>query len=242
MSVFHTNIRSYKKNFEELRAIITFPNRFDIIGLSETWDSNTRPINYQPIEGYHTIERIQGSTQNAGVAMYITDALAYKVREDLSIAKSGMNNEFECLFIELAKNLQSESYIVGVLYRHPKSKVNLFIKDLNDIFSKIKNENKKLILMGDFNINLLNTVNHRNEEKFLDFMLDNFLFPYISQPTRFENQENPSLIDNIFFNDISAECISGNLISHISDHLPNFLIIPNPKKAKAKTKLLKRDF
>ena len=73
-------------------------------------------------------------------------------------------------------------------------------------------------------------------------MPDNCLFPYIAQATRFENLENPSLIDNMFYNDISAECISGNLILPISDHLPNFLIIPYPKKFNTKTKILKRDF
>ena len=46
------------------------------------------------------------------------------------------------------------------------------------------------------------------------------------QPTRITSNSN-TLIDNIFSNVIDLDIISGNLTATISDHLPQFSIIPN---------------
>ena len=48
--------------------------------------------------------------------------------------------------------------------------------------------------------------------------------PHITGPTRITNQK-PSLINNIYYNNLEIPCISGNLISKISDNLPNFIVI-----------------
>ena len=54
----------------------------------------------------------------------------------------------------------------------------------------------------------------------------NSFIPLILQPTRITNHSN-ILIDNIFSNVIDPDIISGNLTATISDHLPQFSIIPN---------------
>ena len=48
----------------------------------------------------------------------------------------------------------------------------------------------------------------------------------ILQPTRITSHSN-TLIDNIFSNVIDPDIISSNLTATISDHLPQFAIIPN---------------
>ena len=50
------------------------------------------------------------------------------------------------------------------------------------------------------------------------------------------------LIGNIFFNKIIFECFSGNLIPHVTDHLPNFLVIQNLETNCTLNKKCKRDF
>ena len=50
--------------------------------------------------------------------------------------------------------------------------------------------------------------------------------PYILQPTRITSHSK-TLIDNIFTNITLPDSISGNLTATISDHLPQFLIVPN---------------
>jgi hypothetical protein len=48
--------------------------------------------------------------------------------------------------------------------------------------------------------------------------------PQIIQPTRITDH-TATLIDNIFLNSIEYDTMSGNLLTDITDHLPNFIII-----------------
>ena len=52
------------------------------------------------------------------------------------------------------------------------------------------------------------------------------VLPYILHPTRITGHSK-TLIDNIFSNHMSKKAICGNLTYTISDHLPQFLIIPS---------------
>ena len=101
-------------------------------------------------------------------------------------------------------------------------------------------ENKNLI--GDFNVNLLNYNNHNPTNEFLDSLASNSFVPYILQPTRLTSHSK-TLIDNIFSNIISPEAISGNLTLTVSDHLPQFMIVPNVSMAKCnKANIFERDW
>ena len=60
----------------------------------------------------------------------------------------------------------------------------------------------------------------------MDSLSSNSFIPAILQPTRITSHSN-TLIDNIFSNIIDPDITSGNLNTTISDHLPQFAIIPN---------------
>ena len=50
------------------------------------------------------------------------------------------------------------------------------------------------------------------------------MHPSVTEPTRFTNNSNPSLLDNIYISHVTNP-ISGNILENISyDHLPNFVI------------------
>ena len=51
--------------------------------------------------------------------------------------------------------LGNEKLVVGVVYRHPKSKDIDFIKYLSNSLNILRKEKKKVIICGDFNYNLL---------------------------------------------------------------------------------------
>ena len=138
---------------------------------------------------------------------------------------------------------KSGNYIVGVIYRHPRgTEMVEFISHMSSLMKCIEKENKKVVIMGDFNVDLLNFESHSNTNSFLDTMLENFFQPHIIQPTRFSEKHKYTLIDNIFYNNITDQCMSGNLISHISDHLPNFLIIDDVNTCRLSNQKLSRDF
>ena len=80
-------------------------------------------------------------------------------------------------------------------------------------------------IVGDFNINLLNSETSAN---FFDLMNSSYcLKPHISTPTRLNNEGNyTSLIDNISSN-TNNESFSGTISYDISDHLPIYYCVYN---------------
>ena len=116
-----------------------------------------------------------------------------------------------------------------------------FLNHVDSVLDRISNENKLCVLMGDFNLNLLNFESHSDTNEFLN-ILGSFLFsPHIIQPTRI-TYHSATLIDNIFFNSTTHHTISGNIINDLSDHLPNFLIINNYASLPKNLKIYKRDY
>ena len=82
--------------------------------------------------------------------------------------------------------------------------------------------------LTDFNCNYLNKLleNISKEQKSI-FLLASYSFiPLILQPPRITSHSN-TLLDNIFSNVFDPDIVSGNLTATISDHLPQFAIIPN---------------
>ena len=98
------------------------------------------------------------------------------------------------------------------------------------------------MLMGDFNINVLKYDHNTDSASFIDSLYTNFLLPYISTPSRVTTHSR-TLIDNIFSNNIEDGLISANIISTISDHYAQFLLMKNMKiKQKETTDIYSHDF
>ena len=104
---------------------------------------------------------------------------------------------------------------------------------------KLISENKETILLGDFSIDLLKRDSNKNVSDFLDIIYSTNLLPNITSPTRLTSRSQ-ILINNIFSRD---DCIVGNLISPISDHHVQVLIIPNYTTTQnSKNYIYKRNF
>ena len=54
----------------------------------------------------------------------------------------------------------------------------------HDVLEKLSKEYKTLVLMGNFNIDLLKYDSNIDSSTFLDKMYSSFLLPYISSPSR----------------------------------------------------------
>ena len=116
---------------------------------------------------------------------------------------------------------------MGVIYRHLSMDLTDFnCNYLNKLLENISKEQKSIFVLGDFNVNLLNYNEHNQTNKFLDSLASNSFIPLILQPTRITSHSN-TLVDNVSSNIIDSDIISGNLTATISDHLPQFAIIPN---------------
>ena len=144
-------------------------------------------------------------------------------RTDLSIT----DDEFETVWVEI-NNTKAKNILCCCAYRHPSFNPVRFKEHFESILSQLTRENKNIFIMGDFNINLLTCENHPESNDFILMLNLFFLLPYILQPTRI-TERSATLLDNIFANTYSMNAISGNLVSKISDHLPQLLIIDNIK-------------
>ena len=98
--------------------------------------------------------------------------------------------------------------LLGWDYRHPNTDIEKFINYMDKVMTKIVRENKLVFCMGDFSVNLLNYNVHNPTNEFLDSVLSSYLSPYILHPTR-----------------VVFESVSGNIMIHISDHFPQFIIL-----------------
>ena len=109
-----------------------------------------------------------------------------------------------------------------------------------------KETNKAIVLLGDFNINLLNFDTSEKVRTFLNDLASNSLQLQILLPTRVSNNSK-TLIDNIFCNipsPLVKSAMSGNISSGISNHLPQFFILPEffSKSPPTKYSILSHDW
>ena len=97
---------------------------------------------------------------------------------------------------------------------HPSEFNNIYLKDL---LENLSHENKTIVIITDFNIDLLKYDTEKDSADFLNSMYAGFLFRYISTPSRV-TPFSKTLIDNIFSNNIEDGSISGNIVTTIYDH------------------------
>ena len=220
-SIGHVNIASLNKHVDDLYNLLSMLNHpFDVIGITEHKIGKFQPINNTKILGYNFCFDMTQTT-HGGTGFYISDKYSFRERKDLNINAAG---ELESTFIEifLPKN---QSIICGCIYKHPNMSISEFSDDyLSPTLNKISSSNKKCILVGDFNIDLLNLQFKESVEHFYNNLTSYFFLPFILQPTRI-TEHSKTLIDNIFFNSLEYNSYSGNLTVQISDHLFQFLIL-----------------
>ena len=92
--------------------------------------------------------------------------------------------------------------------------MNLMIIILMNYYTSFP-QKTSVILLGDFNIDLMKYDNHHSTNEFLDSLSSQLLLPPITQPTRIRDTSK-TLIDNIFSNTLIENTISGNLTA--TDH------------------------
>ena len=81
------------------------------------------------------------------------------------------------------------------------------------LLEKLSHENKQIVIIGDFNINLLNQ-DDKNTTTFFDTMFSCSYLPFINTPTRVTGHSK-TLIDNIFYNKTMLNITAGNISSII---------------------------
>ena len=171
------------------------------------------------LPGYN-IEYTPTEYNNGGTLLYVKKGINYKLRKDLQIYKP---KQLESTFIEVVQN--KERITIGCLYRQPSMELSEFNKHyLSNLLDNLSEENKTIVLLGDFNADLLKYDKDCNVSDFLDTMYSNLLLRHLRCPTCV-TVNLQTLIDNIFSNNYDSSFTSGNLVTTLSDHHAQFLLM-----------------
>ena len=81
-----------------------------------------------------------------------------------------------------------------------------------------------MVIMGDFNMNVLNCENDKNTSEFIHLMYSSLFCPSINTRKRISSTSK-RLIDNVFYNCFTKDVMSSNITTSVSDHLTEFLIV-----------------
>ena len=223
MAVLRLNISSLSSHINELKLVLSsFNLNFDIICITESRITKSNlPTSNIHIPRYN-IEQTPTESSACSTLIYVYQKLSYKNRPDLQIYHT---KHLESTFIEILLP-DKFNFIIGIVYKHPPMKPYSFNTSFSQLLQKIKRENKKTIITGDFNLNLLNYAKNIGTFEFLESVFSNNFTPQINLPTRITGTSS-TLIGNILINFQENVYTSGNLTTSISDHLPQFRIIEN---------------
>ena len=96
-------------------------------------------------------------------------------------------------------------------------------------------------MMDYFKINLLIYDSHTPTFHLINTFLPNSFLPCITHLTRISNN-SITIIHNILNNLTDTNITSGSILTHLSGHFPQFLILKKTKISYRKLELFKRDY
>lgn len=222
IKLFHMNIRSVNKNFDNLLALIKLINiDFDVIVLTECWLSKV--IKLPVLNGFQSHSTRNNSNQNDGVVIYVKVGLNVKVWEP----KISNANSLVCQI--------DHKLAVVAIYRSPSKNsnehFNSFLISLSNIYDEISNL-PNICTVGDLNIDIGLANRSDRALEYLILNASHGLLPTHLLPTRMGN-----CLDHIL---LKTKSISTTLIldSAITDHKPIVISISNtnPTRSNSCTK------
>ena len=218
---FH-NIDGYKTNFHESLINIKSMNHLpSVIAFCETNLKSDDQYDYD-ITDYNAehLYAISAKNKGSGLCFYYKKSCVFFRLASLDIR----NNYYECMGGRLLTETD-ELYII-IVYRYHDNESE-FIGEFTKIISDYKD--KPLLIMGDFNIDLLRYDSNSSVDKFVNTMISNSLFPLINKPTNFFRNTS-TLIDHSWSN-VLHESTRANIIdTSVSTHKPIFTVLPTSLK------------
>lgn len=208
-SVVHINARFLMNKIDQLSSFLDeFSFNFNILMVTETW---VTPNDIIPgIPGYNSFSACRNQKRGGGVAMYVSESLSSELVPQFSAVTPNYK----------ALTLLVNNTILTVLYWPPAGDANHFIDFADALLEHASFGTYRLILGGDFNINLFpetalskSLINRVTSCGFQN------VFP---SPTRI-TATSSSILDLFVTNADTPITASGTISSYISDHCPIFI-------------------
>lgn len=217
MNIGFLNVQGLCSKFSDIQVMLTAEKNANlhIFSMCETKLKSSKMSSSFKIQGFQDPFRKDNYTNGGGgILVYVKDQILAKRREDLE------TNDISCLWLEITPN-KGKSFLVGSLYRNPSERVE-WVERFEKFLDIVLHDNKEIILLGDFNKDLLNSNMHR---EWLILTESLGLSQLITEPTRVTNSSS-TLIDHVY--STQEENLAQVHVSRIgiSDH---FAILCNRK-------------
>lgn len=245
-SLITLNCQSLNAKYDQIKLFIELlknsSTNVSAICIQETWLSDASDAALLQLENYNFISRGKSCSAHGGVAIYLHEMFEYKILPFHSTA-----NIWDGIFIEIyersIQNNNRKKLVIGNIYRPPRNNVEnytTFTEEINEIASLLERNRCEVIIVGDFNLDLLKMHINEHIKYFFESMLSNSYIPKITFPTRLTNNSG-TLIDNIYVK-LSygfSETTAGILWNNISDHQPCFVTLDYMFKSTDKSRYVK---
>ena len=199
LRVCHINPTSVQAHRDEIFRIAEGTD-MDVIAVSESNMKKSTLRSRITLPGYRLFRKDRTHADRGGVCVYIKDNISAK---KINLKYQDLAPELLCIEGEINKT----KVLVGVLYKPPKVKYDILENVLEELaFLTTKYEHT--ILMGDFNINML-----QKDKPAYRYLLNAFIQPLqltqlIKDPT-FNKEKSESLLDLMLVTSPNNVKISG---------------------------------
>jgi hypothetical protein len=204
--IFHQNANSLSRKMSKVKDILRPFKSKAIIAFTESCLQNTMSDAYTKIPHYNTIRFDHKDRKSLGVVVFYT--------KDIRLVTHTVTStpDFTLLVAEFL--LGRDRLFFGCLYRLPCAS-NRFFADFDNELEKLVHSNRRIVLIGDTNINL--TKVGASQTRYLEILHHYELNQLISDPTRIQ-PNSQTLIDHI----LATSTVKGDHIfnsdTFLSDH------------------------
>ena len=220
IKVISVNIRSCRKNFDELLTMLNvLKNIFAIVILTEIWLTTETDFGFS-LNGFDSFN-LYRNTYGGGIKVFVNSNYEAVVLNDFT----GIGECYESLFLDIKHG--EYNFVLGTVYRPPSISITSFTTAFFPKIVSLMESHKNINVFGDFNINLFNPLKLGSIDDFFNEFISYSFVPLILKSTR-DTPENPitkhSLLDHIWSN--NNDILSSFVLDYqLTDHKPTVALI-----------------
>ena len=227
LKISHINVNGLPNKLLEIKALLLSMN-FDILAITESHLGKDITDDEIAITGYKTArcDRNDGR-KGGGTVIYFAEYLDAYERRDINV-----NNSLEAAWIDVT--VASQKLLVASMYRPPDD--TTFLNKFSSTLDRIWMKRTNIILLGDFNFNLLPKSRDTDSStwKFRQLLNRFNLKNVINKATRITDTST-TLIDLVICSDTSKISHQGVCDLGISDHHLIYAIVNLKRKRQKPT-------
>ena len=227
LKISHLNINGLLNKLLDIKALL-FSLNLDILAITESHLSEDISDVEIAITGYKTARRDRkDGRKGGGTIIYFAEYLDAYERHDINA-----NNSLEAAWIDIT--VASQRLLVASMYRPPDNIT--FLNQFSSTLDRIWMKRTNIILLGDFNFNLLPKAQDTGSSiwKFRQLLNKFNLKNVINKATRITDS-SATLIDLIICSDTSKISHQGVCDLGISDHHLIYAVINLKRKRQKQT-------